>query len=255
MTIATLEDKIQAAGGPVDMLRNAPSGPYQFPNRAEFTNWRDEQEAWRRGAVLFGQSFHMTDLYVEGPDTRRFCESLAVNSMANWRRNVAKQFVQCSADGNIVGDGIIFILEESKANIVNKPVNANWTMYHAEKEGFDVSLDLDSRALDNKRRRKCYRFEVQGPNAWGILEKLNGGPITGFTFFGMGEISIAGRTVRALRHGMAGAAEPGTEVSLTWGEPDGGTAKPTVERHVQTEIACIVEPCPISIEAREAYRN
>ncbi|MXW85633.1 MAG: hypothetical protein F4Z55_06855 [Boseongicola sp. SB0667_bin_21] len=49
MTIATLEDKIKAFGGPVDMLRNAPSGPCQFPIRAEFTNWRDEQEAWRHG--------------------------------------------------------------------------------------------------------------------------------------------------------------------------------------------------------------
>ena len=28
----------------------------------------------------------------------------------------------------------------------------------------------------------------------------------------------------------------GTEVTIVWGEEDGGTAKPTVERHVQTEI-------------------
>ena len=208
MTIATLEDKIQAAGSPVEMLRNAPSGPYPFPIRAEFTNWRDEQEAWRGGAVLFDQSVHMTDLHVEGPDTRKLCEFLAVNSMANWRRDIAKQFVQCNEVGNIVGDGIIFILEEGKANKVKEPINANWTMYHAEKGGFDVPLDLDSRALDSKGRRKGYRFEVQGPNAWGIPEKLNGGPIEGFKFFGMGEISIADRKVRALRHGMAGAAGP-----------------------------------------------
>ena len=51
------------------------------------------------------------------------------------------------------------------------------------------------------------------------------------------------------------AAEPGTELSLTWGEPDGGTRKPSVERHVQTEIACTVEPCPISVTARESYRT
>ncbi len=50
-------------------------------------------------------------------------------------------------------------------------------------------------------------------------------------------------------------AEPGTEVSLTWGEPDGGSNKPTVERHVQTEIACTVEPCPISVTARETYKR
>ncbi len=206
MAISTLQDKIDAAGDPLEMLRDAPSGPYQFPIKAEFTNWRDEQEAWRQGAVLFDQSFHMTDLYVEGPDTKRLCEFLAVNSMANWRRDIAKQFVHCNEDGQIVGDAIIFVLEENKANIVNKPMNANWVMYHAEKHRFDVEFDLDSRALDNTGRRKGYRFEVQGPNAWSILEKLNGGPIEGFKFFGMGEINIAGRKVRALRHGMAVAA-------------------------------------------------
>jgi syringate O-demethylase len=50
-------------------------------------------------------------------------------------------------------------------------------------------------------------------------------------------------------------AEPGTEVTLLWGEPDGGTAKPTVEPHDQTEIRAIVSPVPYSKVAREAYRE
>ena len=48
-------------------------------------------------------------------------------------------------------------------------------------------------------------------------------------------------------------AEPGTEVTLLWGEPDGGTRKPTVERHVQTEIKAVVSPVPYSEVARDAY--
>ena len=205
MTAASLDAKIAASGNVVDMLRNAPAGPYQFPIKPEFSNWRDEQEAWRNGAVLFDQSFHMTDLYVRGKDTRRLISDLAVNSMANWRRDIAKQFVHCNADGFYTGDAIIFILEEDQVNIVNKPNNAHWVMYHAETGGYDVDCELDSRALDNTGRRRGYRFEVQGPNAWALLEELNGGPIEGFKFFGMGEITIAGRPVRALRHGMAGA--------------------------------------------------
>ena len=205
MSVTSLEDKIQSIGNPVDMLRNAPMGPYQFPIKAEFTNWRDEQEAWRNGAVLFDQSFHMTDHYIEGPDTRKLIESLAINSMENWGRDRAKQVVFCNHDGYVIGDAIMFILEEDKVNIVNKPINRNWVQYHAETGGFDVTTTTDSRALDNQGKRMGYRFEVQGPNAWQILEKLNGGPITGFKFFGMGEINVAGRRVRALRHGMAGA--------------------------------------------------
>ena len=60
--------------------------------------------------------------------------------------------------------------------------------------------------------RTTYRFQVQGPNANQILEKLNGGPFAEIKFFNMGAITINGRKVRALRHGMAGA--PGLEI---WG--------------------------------------
>ncbi len=201
----SLEAKIETVGSPLDMLRNASLGPYQFPIQSEFTNWRDEQEAWRKTAVLFDQSYHMTDHYIEGPDTRNFIESLAVNSCENWSRDVAKQLVFCNYDGRVVGDGIMFILEEEKVNIVNKPINRNWVQFHAETGGFNVETMTDSRALDNLGSRLNYRFEVQGPNAWSILERLNGQPLPDWKFFRMGEIRIAGRSVRALRHGMAGA--------------------------------------------------
>ena len=52
----------------------------------------------------------------------------------------------------------------------------------------------------------------------------------------------------------ADLAEPGTRVNVVWGEPDGGTTKPTVERHVQTEVRATVAECPFSRDAREAYR-
>ena len=105
----------------------------------------------------------------------------------------------------VVGDAIMFILEDDKVNIVNKPINRDWVQFHIETGDYDVTAHTDYRALDNTGRREGYRFEVQGPNANAILEKLNGGPIEGFKFFGMGSIHVAGRRVRALRHGMAGA--------------------------------------------------
>jgi syringate O-demethylase len=49
-------------------------------------------------------------------------------------------------------------------------------------------------------------------------------------------------------------AEPGTEVTLLWGEKDGGSTKPTVEHHEQYEIRAIVSPVPYSKVARETYR-
>ena len=51
------------------MARNSQIGPYVYPGYAsEFTNWRDEQRAWRETCCLFDQSYHMTDMYIQGPD-------------------------------------------------------------------------------------------------------------------------------------------------------------------------------------------
>ena len=49
-------------------------------------------------------------------------------------------------------------------------------------------------------------------------------------------------------------AEPGTEVTLVWGEEDGGSSKPTVEPHVQTEIRATVSPVPYVEVVRRSYR-
>jgi glycine cleavage system aminomethyltransferase T len=49
-------------------------------------------------------------------------------------------------------------------------------------------------------------------------------------------------------------SEPGTSVTVVWGEEKRGSSKPTVERHVQAEIRATVAPCPISEVARVAYR-
>jgi syringate O-demethylase len=49
-------------------------------------------------------------------------------------------------------------------------------------------------------------------------------------------------------------AEPGTEVTFVWGEEDGGSSKPTVEPHVQTELRAVVSPVPYTEVVRRSYR-
>ena len=131
MAYSSLEDKIQQVGNPVDMLRNVPVGPYVFPIPSEFTNWRDEQESWRKTAVFFDQSYHMTDHYIEGPDVIRLLSDLAVNSFKNFGRNKAKQIVVCNYDGYVIGDAIVFGLEDRKVNIVNRHAAGTWVECHA----------------------------------------------------------------------------------------------------------------------------
>jgi vanillate/3-O-methylgallate O-demethylase len=211
MSHRSLEDALQEAGNPVDLVRNSQIGPYVYPKvPAEFSNWRDEQHAWRDTSALFDQSHHMTDLYVKGPDALRLLSDLGVNSFATFAVDKAKQFVACNPDGYVIGDAILFYLDDELFSLVGRPSAHNWVQYHGETGDYDVSFDRDERSAVNPTGRKLYRFQVQGPNAMKLLEKVTGGPLPEIAFFNMGELTIGGRTVRALHHGMSGV--PGLEL-------------------------------------------
>jgi vanillate/3-O-methylgallate O-demethylase len=212
-----LEELLKAVGNPVDMLRNSQIGAYVYPVvPTEFSNWRDEQRAWQKTVVLFDQSHHMVEQYVEGPDALKMLSHLAINSFAKFPVNRAKQFVPCSYDGHVIGDGILFHLAENDLVFVGRAPAANWIQFHAETGDWKVQTSKDDRSPSNPKGkavvRRNYRFQIQGPNAPQVLETLNGGPLPEVKFFHMNEINIAGRKVRCLRHGMAGA--PGLEI---WG--------------------------------------
>lgn len=223
MSQKSLEDLLQSAGNPVDLLRNSRIGAYVYPVVApEFTNWRDEQRAWQETCVLFDQSHHMVDIYIEGPDALKMIKHLCFNTFNGFEVNKAKQMIPCSYDGYVIGDGILFYLAENELLFVGRAPTANWIEFHGETGGYDVTIRKDDRSPSfpggKPVVRECYRYQIQGPNAWQLIEKLHGGPPPDVKFFNMDHINIAGRQVRALRHGMAGA--PGLEVWGPYAEGD-----------------------------------
>ncbi|HTI67073.1 MAG TPA: aminomethyl transferase family protein [Caulobacteraceae bacterium] len=217
MAAKNLEEALKAAGDPVEMLRNSQIGAYIYPVvPPEYTNWRDEQRAWRETVVLCDQSHHMAEMMVEGPDAVKLLSKLSVNSFAGFVPDKAKQMVAVSHDGYVIGDGILFYLAENQFNFVGREPIVNWIQFNAETGGYDVKVSRDDRSPGNPNgkavNRRHYRYQLQGPNAWALLEKLNGAPIPQIKFFNMGTFKIGGKTIRGLRHGMAGA--PGLEF---WG--------------------------------------
>jgi vanillate/3-O-methylgallate O-demethylase len=223
MSSQSLEALLQTVGNPVQLARNSQIGPYVYPKvPAEFSNWRDEQHAWRETCCLFDQSHHMTDLNIKGPDALKLLKATGVNSFETFAVNKAKQFVACNYDGYVIGDAILFFLDKNRFSLVGRPSAHNWVQYHAETGDYDVKLKRDERSAVNPTGRRLYRYQVQGPTANEVLEKLNGGPLPEIKFFNMGEITIAGRKVRALHHGMSGV--PGLELFGPWDEGEEITA-------------------------------
>src|SRR5215510_8805724 len=131
MSHKNLEDVLRAAGNPVKLLRNSQTRPYVYPVvPAEFTNWRYEHRALQHSCVLFNQSYHMTDMYVEGSGALRLFSDLGVNSFKSFEVNNAKQFVVCNYDGYVIGDVILVHLEPNLFNLVGRPSVHNWVQYH-----------------------------------------------------------------------------------------------------------------------------
>ncbi len=222
MTKQSLEDVLAGVDNTVDMLRNSRIGAYVYPVVApEFSNWRDEQRAWREAAVLYDQSHHMAELTIAGPDAFELLSYLAINSFADFTTSKAKHFVPCSHDGYVIGDVIMFREAEDRFNMVGRVPTVNWVQFHAETGDYDVSFERDDRSPSRPGRhgvvRRHYRYQIQGPNAGRVIEKLNGGPLDTIKFFHVGKMSVAGREVPAFHHGMAG--EPGVEI---WGPYDEG---------------------------------
>lgn len=216
MSEQSLEAAIQRAGSAVEFLRNNPARPHQFPVKPEFSNWRSEQRAWREAASLLDQSHHMCDLFVSGPDALRLFAEIGTNNFSRFRPNVAKQLVCANHEGYLIGDGILFYLAENELDFVSpSPTLVDWVHYNAIKGDYDVTIERDENSFERPSGPpKLFRYEVQGPRAMNIIEKLTGAPAPEVKFFHLTELSIAGLQVRALRHGMAG--QPGFELFGPW---------------------------------------
>lgn len=214
----TLQDAIDRAGNPIELMRNQARRPFSHGFGfvpSEFTNWRDEALAWHESCALMDQSHHMVDLFVDGPDTIRLLEHLGVNSFATFGNNKAKQFVAVNKDGYYIGDCVLVGLSDTSADLVGRRTALDWIEYHALTGDWDVTVERDPQSVERGGRPpRLYRYEIQGPATAAIVEKLTGEPMPDVRFFGMARFVIAGRQVRAIRHGMAG--QIGFEIFGPW---------------------------------------
>ena len=176
----SLEEAIRNAGSPVNLLWESKTPPAVVPRVVpEFTNWRDEQLAWRRTAVIFDQSHHMADLNIKGPDALRLIRDTAINSYEKFPIDSAKQYVAANAEGQLIGDNILFRYEEDEFQAVGIPPTISWLEYHAKTGGYDVELvrDNPSYCRVGGGDPLVYRCEVQGPDAMAVGGEVSRAPL------------------------------------------------------------------------------
>ena len=219
MPAESLAAALARAGSPVELLRNLSFPPSTFPVKPEFTNWRSEQRSWVDTCALLDQSHHMTDLFISGPDALRLLSDVGVNTFANFGVGKAKQFVAVNPEGYLIGDAILFHLEEELFDLVGHPMVIDWVTFHLERGDYDATVERDDNsAVRTSGPPRLYRYELQGPTAAAIIEQVSAAPLPDVKFFNMAEFTIAGRRVHGLRHGMAG--QPGFELFGPWKDAD-----------------------------------
>jgi glycine cleavage system aminomethyltransferase T len=219
MSSESLAAALARAASPVELLRNLAFPPSTFPVKPEFTNWRSEQRSWVETCALLDQSHHMTDLFIEGPDALRLLSDVGVNTFSNFGVGKAKQFVAVNPEGHLIGDAILFHLEEELFDLVGHPMVIDWVTFNLERGDYEATLERDDNsAVRASGPPKLYRYELQGPTAAAIIEQVSGAALPDVKFFNMAEFTIAGRRVRGLRHGMAG--QPGFELFGPWKDAD-----------------------------------
>ncbi|KMO83779.1 Aminomethyltransferase [Mycolicibacterium chlorophenolicum] len=196
------------------MLRSAPLGRYQFPVLApEYSTWGEEQQAWRNTALFYDLSFHMLEVYIKGPDLLRLLSDVTANNVSNFGKNRGKQLIACNHEGQLIGDAILFGLEDDECVVVGTPFAPDWVSYQAATGGYDVEVFRDEGVGTYNRRG--FRYQVQGPNTQQIVQKASAGTLPDIKFFKIGEFTIAGHPVRALNHAMTklpGLDQTGLEI-------------------------------------------
>jgi glycine cleavage system aminomethyltransferase T len=202
----SLQDGIDRAGSPVNLLWAQDPAPWLPENvQPEYAGWKAEQAAWHDSVSLSDVSHHMFDLYIQGPDATKLLTAVSANNYENFAVGQAKQFIPVTGRGNIVTDGILLREAENEYVLTGIPAAQHWVRYHGEKGGYDVGFDEDpSSAFRGGASPRIFRYQVQGPLAKTLVERVFGGPLPPARFFHSIPVALGGRRFRALRHNMSG---------------------------------------------------
>ena len=152
----------------------------------------DEQLSWKESCYIGDWSF-LRDLVFEGPKALKLFSDIAVNSFENFRICQGKHVIHCSEAGKVIAQGVL--IRAGEQTFINQSLSTYYPEFMLKQGVYDATF----------HERKTFNYQVSGPRALQVMEKLAAGQkLREIKFMNVGPIRIKGRHVSALRQGMAG---------------------------------------------------
>jgi vanillate/3-O-methylgallate O-demethylase len=179
-------------------LRSVPEGYFTSRwGQPEYTDWIDESMSWKENCYIGDWSFLWQRRY-RGADVLQLFADFSVNSFEKFDIDQSKHVTHTNRDGKVIAEGILTRLADDEVRLFGR--GTFWIDYQLQRGRYEVESIAE----------EGYNFQVAGPKAAAVMEKLVGESIRDIKFMRNGDCEIAGRRLNALRQGMSG--EPGWEL-------------------------------------------
>jgi len=179
-------------GVDVKAMRTTPAG--YFTSRwglPEYTDWIDESMSWKETCYIGDWSF-LWERRFWGPDALKLFSDISVNSFAKFDIGQSKHVIHCNEDGKVIHEGILSRLGQDEFMLFGR--GCFWADYKLRHGNYDAQ----------SKSEDWFNFQVSGPLAIHVVEKVANQPLRDVKFMHSGKIRICGHDVLALRQGMAG---------------------------------------------------
>lgn len=174
-------------------MREGPEGyAWSRFGQPEYTSWLDESMSWKKTCYIGDWSF-LWQHRITGPDALRLIADFTVNSYETFQLYQSKHAIHTNKNGKVIHEGVLTRFGEDEFVVHGR--GGFWLAYNAEHGDYDVTIT----------REDWFIYQVSGPNALQLLQKLSGSKDLADTkYMHALSITIADTEIFALRQGMAG---------------------------------------------------
>ncbi len=178
-----------------------PFAGWEMPVR--YTDIREEHMAVRDSVGIFDVS-HMLRLWIEGPDSVNFLQTVTTNNVSKLDINGGQYSTCTNENGGIFDDLMLYRIGETEFIWVTNAANGAKIWSHLQEQAKKFDVEVTDRSKD------VAMIAVQGPNALALLGKMSHRDMSEFGRFTCNLLNIAGYETYLCRTGYTG--EEGAEI-------------------------------------------